>query len=286
MRKLLLTATLLASVAAPAAQAQFSTNIGAVTDYRFHGVSQTLGKPALQGGLDYAHSSGLYIGTWLSTVSKDSFPHGNGLEVDVYAGWKNEFAKDLTVNLGVLYYYSGATDYTFGAGTTAANAKSGNKYNNTELYAGLSYKWLSAKYYYATSNYFGASSTAYNGTLFPVGSDYFAATTGGFGAATGTYSKGSSYLDLSANYELAAKWPLNAHVGILKVKNYGGLNATDYKLGVTYDAGWASLSAAVIGTSAKPEFYRVPTSATVLAGRGSNFDPTKTTLQLAILKTF
>ena len=67
MRKLLLTATLLASVAAPAAQAQFSANIGAVTDYRFRGVSQTLGKPALQGGLDYAHSSGLYIGTWLST---------------------------------------------------------------------------------------------------------------------------------------------------------------------------------------------------------------------------
>ena len=84
MRKLLLAAAVAGAFAAPAAQAQFSANIGAVTDYRFRGISQTLGKPALQGGADYAHSSGLYVGTWLSTVAKDSYANGKGLEVDGY----------------------------------------------------------------------------------------------------------------------------------------------------------------------------------------------------------
>ncbi len=152
------------------------------------------------------------------------------------------------------------------------------------MYAGLSYKWLSAKYYYSTTNYFGASSTAYNGTFFPLNSNFVAGATGGFGAATGTSSKGSSYLDLSANYEFMPKWTLNAHLGILKVKNYGGLDANDYKLGVTYDAGWASVSAALIGTSAKAEFYRYAPAGSWPAG-GANFDPAKTTLQLGILKT-
>ncbi len=99
MKKYLLTAALLASVAAPAAQAQFSANIGAVTDYRFRGISQTNKKPALQGGLDYAFSNGLYVGTWASTVTKDLYPHGAGLEVDLYGGWKKEIAKDLTLDL-------------------------------------------------------------------------------------------------------------------------------------------------------------------------------------------
>ena len=112
MRKLLLAAAVASTLAAPAAYAQFSANIGAVTDYRFRGISQTLGKPALQGGLDYAHSSGLYVGTWASTVSKDSYTNGKGLEVDIYAGWKKEVAKDWTIDVGALYYWYPSATYT------------------------------------------------------------------------------------------------------------------------------------------------------------------------------
>lgn len=286
MRKLLAAAAFLGAVTAVPASAQFSANIGAVTDYRFRGISQTLGKPALQGGLDYAHSSGLYIGTWLSTVSKDSYANGKGLEVDVYAGWKNEFAKDWTVDVGALYYwYPSAAYYTFGAGGTPNDAKSGNKYNNTELYVGVSYKWLSAKYSYATSDYFGATSAAFNGALAGVNSNN-TATGVTSGPATGGSSKGTSYLDLSANYEFAPKWTLNAHVGVLRVKTFTGLSYNDYKLGVTYDAGWASLSAAIIGTTAQSQFYRVPSRAAVLAAPNSTYDPTRPTLVLGILKTF
>ena len=288
MRKILLTAVAASAFAAPAAYAQFSANIGAVTDYRFRGISQTNKQPALQGGLDYAFSNGLYVGTWASMVTKDLYPAGAGLEVDFYGGWKKELAKDLTLDLGVLYYwYPGAAYYTYGVGGTAQTAKSGNKFNNTELYIGASYKWFSAKYSYATSNYFGASGAAFGSPaagLLGVNSDNTAT-----GATTGTVngsSKGSSYLDLSANYEFADKWTLNAHVGVLRVKTFGGLSYNDYKLGVTYDAGWAALSAAVIGTTAQSQFYRVPSPAAVTAAPGSTVDPTRPTLVLGILKTF
>ena len=287
MRKLLLAAAVASTLAAPAAYAQFSANIGAVTDYRFRGISQTLGKPALQGGLDYAHSSGLYVGTWASTVSKDSYTNGKGLEVDIYAGWKKEVAKDWTIDVGALYYwYPSATYYTFGAGGTPNTGKSGNKYNNTELYGAVSYKWITAKYSYATSNYFGASSQAYNGALAGVNSNNVPIVGTTSGPATGGSSKGSSYLDISANYEFADKWTLNGHVGVLRVKTFGGLSYNDYKLGVTYDAGWASLSAAIIGTTAKSQFYRVPNASAVAAGNGSTYDPTRPTLVVGITKTF
>ena len=287
MRNILLAAAVAGTFAAPAAYAQFSANIGAVTDYRFRGISQTNKKPALQGGLDYAFSNGIYVGTWASTVTKDLYPHGAGLEVDLYGGWKKEIAKDLTLDLGVLYYwYPSAAYYTFTAGGTANNAKSGNKFNNTELYIGASYKWFSAKYFYATSNYFGASSQAFNGALGGVNADN-TATGATSGTATGGSSKGSSYLDLSANYELAPKWTLNAHVGVLRVKTFTGLSYNDYKLGVTYDAGWGALSAALISTSAQPQYYRIPTPATVASGvAGSTTDPTRPMLVLGIAKTF
>ena len=286
MRKLLLAAAVASTLAAPAAYAQFSANIGAVTDYRFRGISQTLGKPALQGGLDYAHSSGLYVGTWASTVTKDLYPHGKGVEVDFYGGWKKEVAKDWTIDVGALYYwYPSAAYYTYGVGGTANTAKSGNKFNNTEIYAAVSYKWLSAKYSYATSNYFGATGQAFGNVALGGVNSNNTATGATTGTATGS-SKGSSYLDLSANYEFADKWTLNAHVGVMRVKTFTGLSYNDYKLGVTYDAGWASLSAAVIGTTAQSQYYRVPTPAAVTAGNGSTYDPTRPTLVLGIAKTF
>ncbi|OYW39105.1 MAG: hypothetical protein B7Z35_05230 [Hydrogenophilales bacterium 12-61-10] len=41
-----------------------SANVGMYSNYVFRGISQTGGDPALQGGLDYTHSSGFYLGTW------------------------------------------------------------------------------------------------------------------------------------------------------------------------------------------------------------------------------
>ena len=83
------------------AQAQIAGNFGLASDYRFRGVSQTQNALAVQGGLDYAHESGLYVGNWNSSVSSHLYTDGAGIESDVYAGFKKEF-NGITVDVGSL----------------------------------------------------------------------------------------------------------------------------------------------------------------------------------------
>src|SRR5688572_32533691 len=81
-------------------------NIGIFSQYIFRGLTQTDRKPALQGGFDYAHSSGLYAGTWGSNISwlkenasvagpppayAGTYGQGGSLELDFYGGYKMAF---------------------------------------------------------------------------------------------------------------------------------------------------------------------------------------------------
>ncbi|WP_449360370.1 TorF family putative porin [Alishewanella longhuensis] len=61
--------------------ADWQGNITASSDYLFNGVSQTLNRPALQGGLTYNFSNGVYVGGWTSNVDYDE---GTKRELD---GW-------------------------------------------------------------------------------------------------------------------------------------------------------------------------------------------------------
>ena len=60
-------------------------NVALVSDYRFRGVSQSYRQPAIQGGFDYTHASGFYLGNWNSSVSSNAYNNGASLEVDLYA---------------------------------------------------------------------------------------------------------------------------------------------------------------------------------------------------------
>ena len=130
-------------VAAPASPHTFTGTLGFANDYRFRSISQTFGKPALQGGVDYSHSSGLYLGGWGSNVYGgatnqtlgQSYNQGN-LELDIYGGYKFEPIKDVTADLGILTYIYPGAKYA-----VATN----DKYTNTELYGALGYKWFTAK---------------------------------------------------------------------------------------------------------------------------------------------
>ena len=79
-----------------------SGNVAVVSDYRFRGVSLSGGDFALQGGIDAAHDSGFYVGTWGSSIAGGT-PYGE-LELDVYGGWTGEVASGVTVDVGLLYY--------------------------------------------------------------------------------------------------------------------------------------------------------------------------------------
>jgi len=260
------------AAAAPTPEHTFTGNVGIFSEYRFRGISQTFAKPAIQGGVDYSHSSGLYLGNWNSNVNSGAgFPAGN-IEMDFYGGWKKSW-DDWGLDVGFIYYYYPGTDANAASGTTIVNPKTGAIHNgridNKEIYVGGSWKWLSAKYYYSTGDYFSLPGT-----------------------------KGSNYLDVSGTYDLGGGWGVVGHVGSFRLKNWSTgtdltrANYTDWKLGVTKDlAGWV-FGASYIDTNAKgscslanPGFYCFANSAPVNAG--SKFkDAGKGVVVVSVSKSF
>lgn len=245
-------------------------NFSIVSDYRFRGISQSYKLPAVQGGIDYTHSSGAYVGTWLSNVSGNQYPNGASLEWDLYGGYRGTISGDLGYDVGGLYYYYPGSHYNVAAKT---------KFDNFELYAALTYKWASLKYSHTLTNFFGTNKDTYGGLCenTVVGGN----ASNCFDADPGN-SRGSGYIDLSANYPLSEKLVLNAHLGHQMVKNYGKLDYTDWKLGVTYDlSGWA-VGAAFVGSNAKKGFW----SACKVSDAGSCKKIGENTVLVSIGKTF
>jgi uncharacterized protein (TIGR02001 family) len=144
MKKLLAMLALVAT--ASAAQAEITGNLNLTSDYRFRGISQTKNGAAVQGGLDYAHKSGVYAGTWHSNVASEFYSSGSGIESDIYAGVKRSFGS-VTVDVGAIRYMY-------------ANARTGAdpaSFNTTEVYAGATLGIFTAKVSQSTSDYFGTA---------------------------------------------------------------------------------------------------------------------------------
>ncbi|WP_275100372.1 TorF family putative porin [Sedimenticola hydrogenitrophicus] len=108
------------------AEGPISGNVALTSDYVWRGTSQTDNGPAIQGGFDYAHASGFYVGVWGSNVD---FKSDANVELDLYGGYSTELGNGLGVDVGVIHY-----DYP-----------SESNLNFEEVYLGLSYDFLSAK---------------------------------------------------------------------------------------------------------------------------------------------
>jgi uncharacterized protein (TIGR02001 family) len=89
---------------ANAAQAELEFNVGVFSDYLDDGASGSNNNAVVQGGVDYSHDSGFYLGTWLSTLGD-----GDGQEVDLYAGYQFS-AGTLDFDVGYVYYYYPSLD--------------------------------------------------------------------------------------------------------------------------------------------------------------------------------
>ena len=108
-KKTLIASALLAG--SSAAMAEISGNVTIASDYIFRGVSQTDNGMAIQGGFDYAHESGIYVGTWASNVDSTFFtgPRDPQIELDLYAGFAGEMGNGIGYDVGILRYeYPGA----------------------------------------------------------------------------------------------------------------------------------------------------------------------------------
>lgn len=202
----------------------FSANVGVTTDYMFRGVSQSQHDPAIQGGVDYSHASGLYAGAWASTVQwvdDGNYKDDNFMELDLYGGYKGAFSADLGYDLGIItYYYPG--DKVTGATSP----------DTTEVYAGLSWKTVSLKYSHVVSDHFV-----------------------GWTTTSGGKTKGSYYVDLSGTYDLGNGWGLLGHVGYQDVKDNSDASYTDWKVGVSKDVGFGTVTLAYTDTNADKAAY-------------------------------
>jgi uncharacterized protein (TIGR02001 family) len=196
MKKLILAVALAAGVTA--AQAQVTGNLGLTSDYRFRGVSQTQNAPAVQGGIDYAHKSGFYVGNWNSSVSSQVYTAGAGVESDLYAGYKKEVFKGITIDVGSYnYFYPRAT----------TTARTGSNFDTYEAFAGVGYKDLiSAKYsqtlgngYFGTANARGTSYTQVDGKL-PVPVIKNLAVVAHYGRTNVANSSSLDYNDINAGF--------------------------------------------------------------------------------------
>ena len=219
LASLLASSAVMAQTKAPEPDYTLSYNAGLVTDYRYRGISQSRLHPALQGGIDFAHKSGFYLGTWASTIHwiRDIGGDAN-VEVDIYGGYKGTF--------GAIGYDIGALTYQFPHHSLNPSA------NTTELYAALTYGLFTAKYSHSTTNLFG-----------------FAGSSG-----SGYLDLGASF-DLGNGWSLA---PHIGNQKVDGAGN-GALSYTDYSLALTKDFGNGfAVSGTLVGTNADKALYVSP----------------------------
>jgi uncharacterized protein (TIGR02001 family) len=207
-------------------------NVGWVSNYVFRGITQTIGKPAIQGGFDYSHASGFYAGVWGSNVNWiiGSMPQaGNAsLETDTYLGIRNSFATDYSYDVGFIRY-----NY-FGTYTPAPGFA---KADTNEAYGSIGWKWISAKLSYATG--------------------------GSFLTVPG--AAGTTYIEANISYPVAdSGFTLGAHIGKQKYKGTpadalvaAGFDPSyqDYKVNVTKDFSGYVVGLAFSNTNAKSGGY-------------------------------
>lgn len=240
MKKLLCSSILGAAVALPltagaqGAQAEpdytLTANMTLASEYLYRGIAQTNNKPAIQGGFDFAHKSGLYLGNWNSNISwlTDGVDDRTApIEMDFYGGYKFELGSGFALDLGGLYYYY-----------PMKGSEPDPSPNTFELYVGGSWGPLTLKYSHALTDLFG----------FPD-------------------SKNSYYVDGTLNYPIAdSGFAVLAHVGYQKIKTNAtcgdgssDYSYTDWKVGGTYGwgGGW-SLGAYYSDTTAEKACWTGP----------------------------
>lgn len=221
--------------AAPASPWTVTTNVYGVSDYYFRGITQTWHRPAIQGGVDVAHSSGWYAGLWGSNVSSNQYPGGSSLEFDYYGGYNGKFNDDWGWTAGGHgYYYPGANF------DKAAAGGPDKTFNSFEVNLGLSWKFMSVKYSYFVTDWFGAEKkTGYKDD-----------------------SKGTGYLEFNLAYEFMPTYTVNFHAAHTNVKTEttGGLDPSysDYLVGVskTFEGGWIGSLSYVKSTYKDDDFYK------------------------------
>jgi len=188
-----------------AASAEVGATLSAFSDARFRGYSISNHDPVAILDFAYDDPSGAYAAASGSAVA--SSEEVRPLALQLSAGYATRLSSGLTLDVGVAH-----SEYSRYA--TAARARS-----YTEIYAGLSRKYLTGRVYFSPHYFDSHTSTLYG--------------------------------ELNGEVGIAPKLSLSTHVGTLVPVRSRGSGAWhpqyDWRLGLTRQLGRASLHAAWIG---------------------------------------
>ncbi|MGN6268684.1 MAG: TorF family putative porin [Sphingomonas sp.] len=244
------TAPAFAQDTAPPKPFTLTGNVTLTSDYRFRGITQSDGDGAIQGTLNLTHSSGLYVGTFVSTIDdKVSLPGYGGAEVDLYGGYAKTLSNGIGFDAGLLYYLY--PDGAKGVNTDFFEPYASVSYmiGPVSTKVGVNYAWSGQKGLIGKDDntyVYGQAGVGIPGT--PV------TLTGHVG-----YTQGSlGYVNLNAGDDNYLDWSLNAEA-------VGG----PFKVGVTYsDTDVSSARVPELGGRFDQKLGR---GSTVLAYVGVNF---------------
>ncbi len=166
------------------AGSSISGSLALTSDYLFRGLSQTWGRPALQGGVDW-NAGRLHAGASASNVSRNSYP-GGVVELDLFADAAVWQQGEWTARIGgYAYRYPGANL------ERARPALPSRGFDTLEANLSLQWRHWTLKYSRALGDYFGADVEQ------------------GFTGST----RGTDYLQLDGEVPLSPRWNLRLHAG-------------------------------------------------------------------------
>lgn len=204
-------AVLMGAAGIGTAQAELEFNVGVFTDYILWGTTASDNNAVVQGGVDYAHDSGFYLGTWVSTLGD-----GDGQEVDLYTGYAFEMS-GLDFDIGALYYYYPALD----------------DFDYADIAASVGFGWA-----YASVNYAAwAQDEDYEGSVvYKVGGDFEVMPSISLNPEIGYTEQNATGPDASWVF-----WSL----GLTKSTDYGDISLTyaqtdESDLDPLFVAGWST----------------------------------------------
>jgi uncharacterized protein (TIGR02001 family) len=205
------------SAAAQAGDVTF--NVGATSDYKFRGQSQSQTNPAVFGGVDYVSESGLFVGAWASSIDFNDVAD-TYLELDLYAGYTHAFTDATSGTVKLVYYLYPTADYPPGF----------NSYDYFELVASLSHNF---------GAFTGGLELAYSPDFF-FESDAGVALTGSLGVPL---VESWSIFDggIAASAKLGYQW-------VEDNANFGTPDYVFYDIGLTAKAGKVALDIRYVDT--------------------------------------
>jgi len=211
-------------------------NVGVVNNYLYRGISQTRGDPAVQGGLDYAHSSGFYVGAWASSIKwigdlglagNPALGFNGPTELDIYGGYKFDLAPGIGMDVGYLRY-----EYLGNNVASVGGAQGFTNPNTDEIYLGMNTPLFNVKFSYATSNLFGQTGTA------------------------GASAAGATYTEFSREFDLGSGYKLTPRAGMTSISKVTNASYNDYSLTLAKEINpGLVLSVGYSGTNAVRTYY-------------------------------